>query len=72
MHSDHTEDDVDEAAQELEKIVADARTRGVEVIYARIACLKEDGRDRSLSQKKPGFNYLLLPKGVKLSTAMKF
>jgi len=32
------------------------------VIHARIACLKEDGRDRSLSQKKPGFNYLLLPK----------
>ncbi|MGD8421748.1 MAG: isochorismatase family cysteine hydrolase, partial [Gammaproteobacteria bacterium] len=31
-------------------------------IYARIACLKKDGRDRSLSQKKPGFNYLLLPK----------
>lgn len=28
----------------------------------RIACLKRDGRDRSLSQKKPGFNYLLLPK----------
>ena len=27
-----------------------------------IACQTEDGRDRSLSQKKPGFNYLLLPK----------
>jgi nicotinamidase-related amidase len=39
-----------------------ARTTGIEVIHARIACLKEDGRDRSLSQKKPGFNYLLLPK----------
>lgn len=39
-----------------------ARTSGVEVIFARIACLKKDGRDRSLSQKKPGFNYLLLPK----------
>jgi len=24
--------------------------------------MKDDGRDRSLSQKKPGFNYLLLPK----------
>jgi nicotinamidase-related amidase len=23
---------------------------------------KQNGRDRSLSQKKPGFNYLLLPK----------
>ncbi|GJL82619.1 MAG: amidase [marine bacterium B5-7] len=39
-----------------------ARSKGVEVMYARIACLTEDGRDRSLSQKKPGFNYLLLPK----------
>ncbi|TCP60672.1 nicotinamidase-related amidase [Rhodovulum bhavnagarense] len=39
-----------------------ARGKGIEVIHARIACLKEDGRDRSLSQKKPGFNYLLLPK----------
>lgn len=38
------------------------RARSVEVIFARIACLKPDGRDRSLSQKKPGFNYLLLPK----------
>lgn len=43
-------------------LIADARKRGVEVIFARIACLKDDGRDRSLSQKKPGFNYLLLPK----------
>ncbi len=39
-----------------------ARKAGVEVIFARIACQTEDGRDRSLSQKKPGFNYLLLPK----------
>jgi nicotinamidase-related amidase len=44
------------------KAINECRTRGVEVIFARIACLKEDGRDRSLSQKKPGFNYLLLPK----------
>ena len=44
------------------RLVDDARNRGVEVIFARIACLKTDGRDRSLSQKKPGFNYLLLPK----------
>jgi len=44
------------------KLVAYCRERGVEVIFARIACLKSDGRDRSLSQKKPGFNYLLLPK----------
>lgn len=38
-----------------------ARRHGVEPIHARIACRKEDGRDRSLSQKKPGFNQLLLP-----------
>ena len=44
------------------QVIQDARKRGVEVIFARIACLKEDGRDRSLSQKKPGFNYLLMPK----------
>jgi nicotinamidase-related amidase len=43
-------------------LIADARQRGLEVIFARIACLTQDGRDRSLSQKKPGFNYLLLPK----------
>ena len=44
------------------RLIAECRARGVEVIFARIACLKPDGRDRSLSQKKPGFNYLLLPK----------
>lgn len=44
------------------KLIADCRKRSVEVIYARIGCHKDDGRDRSLSQKKPGFNYLLLPK----------
>jgi len=44
------------------RLIAHCRARGVEVIFARIACLKLDGRDRSLSQKKPGFNYLLLPK----------
>lgn len=45
-----------------QKLIAEARAAGIEVIFARIACLKDDGRDRSLSQKKPGFNYLLLPK----------
>lgn len=38
------------------------RVKGIDVIHARIACLLADGRDRSLSQKKPGWNYLLLPK----------
>jgi nicotinamidase-related amidase len=44
------------------RMIEECRKRGVEVIFARIACHKTDGRDRSLSQKKPGFNYLLLPK----------
>ena len=44
------------------QLISLARDRGLETMFARIACLTEDGRDRSLSQKKPGFNYLLLPK----------
>jgi biuret amidohydrolase len=47
------------------RLIAECRMRGVEVIFARIACQKLDGRDRSLSQKKPGFNNLLLPKDRK-------
>ena len=46
----------------IAKLIEESRRRNVEVIYARIACQKLNGRDRSLSQKKPGFNYLLLPK----------
>ena len=38
------------------------RALGLDVLFARIACLRTDGRDRSLSQKKPGWNNLLLPK----------
>lgn len=38
------------------------RDREMDVIFARIACHYDDGRDRSLSQKKPGWNNLLLPK----------
>lgn len=44
------------------KLLDWARSEEIEVIFARIACQTQDGRDRSLSQKKPGFNYLLLPK----------
>lgn len=44
------------------KLLDWARREGIEVMFARIACETMDGRDRSLSQKKPGFNYLLLPK----------
>jgi len=44
------------------RLIEHCRNNAIEVIFARIACLKTDGRDRSLSQKKPGFNYLLMPK----------
>lgn len=43
-------------------LIERSRAAGFEIMFARIACLTQDGRDRSLSQKKPGFNYLLLPK----------
>ena len=38
------------------------RNNDMDVIHARIACLLDDGRDRSLSQKMPGWNNLLMPK----------
>jgi nicotinamidase-related amidase len=38
------------------------RKAKIECLFARIACQTEDGRDRSLSQKMPGWNNLLLPK----------
>jgi nicotinamidase-related amidase len=34
----------------------------MECLFARIACHTKNGRDRSLSQKMPGWNNLLLPK----------
>ncbi len=46
----------------IRKLLTAFRTRGLDVLYARIAALRHDGRDRSLSQKKPGWNNLLLPK----------
>ena len=39
-----------------------ARRNGIECLFAHIACHTSDGRDRSLSQKLPGWNNLLLPK----------
>jgi biuret amidohydrolase len=38
------------------------RKTNIECLFARIACHTKDGRDRSLSQKMPGWNNLLLPK----------
>ncbi|MCG6966606.1 MAG: cysteine hydrolase [Chromatiaceae bacterium] len=43
------------------------RNGGIDVIHARIACLLDDGRDRSLSQKMPGWNDLLMPKSSEQS-----
>ena len=37
------------------------------VVFARIACLTPGGTDRSLSQKKPGWNNLFLPKDADAS-----
>jgi nicotinamidase-related amidase len=44
------------------QLIEQCRSQGIETLFARIACLTQDGRDRSLSQKKPGWNYLLMPK----------
>lgn len=43
-------------------LLARFREHGIECLFARIACHTKDGRDRSLSQKMPGWNNLLLPK----------
>jgi nicotinamidase-related amidase len=37
------------------------RNKGYECLFARIGCHTKNGRDRSLSQKMPGWNNLLLP-----------
>ncbi len=44
-----------------QRLLAHFRAAQCEVLFARIACLTKDGRDRSLSQARPGFNNLLLP-----------
>ncbi len=43
------------------------REHRIDVVHARIACLLEDGRDRSLSQKMPGWNNLLMPRNTEES-----
>ena len=46
---------------QIAKVLSYFRQNHMEVIFAKIACLTQDGRDRSLSQKKPGWNFNLLP-----------
>lgn len=48
----------------IQKVLGYFRTSGLDVFHARIACHKSDGRDRSLSQKRPGFNNLLMPEST--------
>lgn len=45
------------------KLLASFRSNNRDVLFARIACLRADGRDRSLSQRRPGWNNLLMPVG---------
>lgn len=46
----------------IARLMAAFRAGRNPVVFARIAALLPDGRDRSLSQRKPGWNDLLLPK----------
>ena len=43
------------------------RGNGLEVMFAKIQCLKKNGADRSLDQKATGYNELLLPPGDPLA-----
>lgn len=47
------------------------RANGIECLFARIATQTKDGRERSISQKKPGWNNLLLPKNERVSQLVK-
>ncbi len=51
----------------IRRLLGAFRSRGEAVLFARIACLRPDGRDRSLSQKRPGWNDILLPADSALS-----
>ncbi len=46
----------------IQRLIDACRKKGMNILFARIACQTPDGRERSLSQRKPGFNNLLLPK----------
>ena len=45
-----------------QRLLEHFRAQEMDVFFARIACLNAAGRDRSLSQARPGFNNLLLPR----------
>lgn len=47
------------------KLLTYFRKNQIEVVFSKITCLTQDGRDRSLTQKRPGWNYSLLPPNTK-------
>lgn len=55
----------------IKKMLELFRSKGMEVIFAKITCHKKDGRDRSLDQKATGFNELLLPPGAPAGEIIK-
>ena len=52
----------DQVIPRTAEVLKFCRENKIECLFARIACHTSDGRDRSLSQKMPGWNNLLLPK----------
>lgn len=48
-----------------QRILETFRRKNMEVIFSKLQCLKKDGSDRPLVQKKAGFRNLLLPIGSK-------
>jgi biuret amidohydrolase len=52
----------DKVIPTIRRLLDRFRRDGHEVLFARIAAQTKNGRDRSLSQKLPGWNNLLLPK----------
>lgn len=60
-------DKIDEVVVPNNKKLLDAfRNEKMEVIFAKIQCHKDNGRDRSLDQKATGYNELLLPIGSEI------
>jgi nicotinamidase-related amidase len=51
----------------IARLIERFRAGGNPVVFARIAALTPDGRDRSLSHRKPGWNDLFLPKDADAS-----
>ena len=46
----------------IKSLISFTREKKVENIFARIACRKESGLDRSLSQKNPGLTIFFFPR----------